>query len=455
MSQGHPAGRQGSPVKRKSIDFRELLETLLPLDSLPPASRLEVQRALHSGITAQIERVALLALRELERQGTLRRIGPKDNAAPPALRYESRQTFNLITVQLPMPPRIEGFQAHLRALLPVQAEARLDRVRTLLSLDDALVFAPPGEGRPGLFEQLDRAGREFLGASEVRFIPATPVESAGETAVTLDEALATATRTHPDTLLYCPDANLAPSLAEAARSRRLRSAAFCSVRTPEGEVLGHLEVMSRERDPFRPAELALVVLLADSVAGVLARAARIETMVFVDPLTSVYNRSYFNLEVQNEMARAQRERASMALLIADIDDFKAFNSVYGYEAGNRVLVEVAQALKGAVRPFDTVARWGGEEFAVVLTSPIHASDVGTITERLRSIVERHAVRLEGLDGASHRVGVTVSVGVAVFPDHASSPPELFRAANQALLEAKKPPKNRVVFAPRIPAAPAH
>jgi len=452
MSQGHPAGRQGSPVKRKSIDFRELLETLLPLDSLPPASRLEVQRALHSGITAQIERVALLALHELERQGTLRRIRGFNGEAP-ALRYESRQSFDIITVQLQVPPRIEGVQAHLRALLPTHAEARLDRVRTLLSLDDALVFAPPGEARPGLFEQLDRAGREFLGAAEVRFIPATPVESADESAAPLDAGLMRAAREHPDTLFYCPDVGFAPSLAAAAKARRVRSAAFCSVRAAEGQVLGHLEVLSRERDPFRPAEMALVVLLADSVAGLLARAARIETMVFVDPLTAVYNRSYFNLEVTNEMARAQRERASMALLIADIDDFKAFNSAYGYEAGNRVLVEVAQVLKGAVRPFDTVARWGGEEFAIVLTSPIHTGDAGTITERLRSIVERHGVRLEGLDGASHRVGVTVSVGVAVFPDHASNAQELFRAANQALLEAKKPPKNRVVFATKASAAP--
>src|SRR5262249_29091721 len=115
MSEGHPAGRQGSPVNRKSIDFRELLETLLPLESLPPASRLEVRRAPHSGTPAEIERAALLALRELERQGSIRRLPARDNGTGPALRYESRESFDIFTVQLPEPPRIEGVQAHLRA----------------------------------------------------------------------------------------------------------------------------------------------------------------------------------------------------------------------------------------------------------------------------------------------------------------------------------------------------
>jgi len=98
-----------------------------------------------------------------------------------------------------------------------------------------------------------------------------------------------------------------------------------------------------------------------------------------------------------------------------------------------------------VRPFDTVARWGGEEFAVLLTPPVVQDDVLAISERLRSSVERTPMRLEGLDGRAHRVHVTVCVGVAMFPDHAETPQDLWRAANAALLLAKRPPKNQVVF----------
>ena len=189
----------------------------------------------------------------------------------------------------------------------------------------------------------------------------------------------------------------------------------------------------------------MIALLADFCGGIIERAERIEKLVFVDPLTTVYNRSYYDLQIRNEIARAQREQSSLALLICDIDDFKSFNTSFGYEAGNQVLVQVAQALRIAVRPFDTVARWGGEEFAVLLTAPIQAQDVITISERLRSLVERHPVRLESLDRQSHRVSVTVSIGVALFPDDETTAADLWRAANQALLRAKRPPKNQVVF----------
>ena len=167
--------------------------------------------------------------------------------------------------------------------------------------------------------------------------------------------------------------------------------------------------------------------------------------VFVDPLTTAYNRPYYDLQIRNEIARAQREQSSLALMICDIDDFKSFNTSFGYEAGNQVLVQVAAALRAGVRPFDTVARWGGEEFAVLLTPPVIEDDVIAISERLRVAVEHTAIRLEGLDGRAHRVNVTVSAGVAMFPDHADNAQDLWRLANQALLLAKRPPKNQVVF----------
>jgi diguanylate cyclase (GGDEF)-like protein len=159
----------------------------------------------------------------------------------------------------------------------------------------------------------------------------------------------------------------------------------------------------------------------------------------------VYNRAYFELQARNEVARAMREQSSVALCIADVDDFKAVNTKYGYEAGNAVLTQVANALKRGVRPFDTVARWGGEEFAVLLTPPVEADDARAVCERLRQAVERLEIPVEGLDRKLHDVRVTLSVGAALFPEHADHPQDLWRAANQALLEAKRPPKNQVVF----------
>jgi len=432
-------------MQRKHIDFRELLERLLPLEELPPADRSAVERALKSGVSRELQQAALYAVRQLEQIGALRRL-PGHNGGPPALRYQRREGLDVITIQLPGTTREDGVVVYPRATLPLQAQAGLDRVRRLLRLEDDALFAEPRtpRARLGLIPQLDRVGSEFLGASEVRLIPA-PAGDEPAPELSLEPVLGREAAASPDMLFYCPDARRSPRLAKAAAARGVQAAVFAGLPRGDGAPHGHLEILSRSEDPFRPDDLAMVALLADYCGAAMERAARLEKLVFIDPLTSVYNRSYFDLEVQNEMARAEREKSSMALCIVDIDDFKKFNTTYGYEAGNQVLAHVAQTLKRAVRPFDTVARWGGEEFALLLTSPIHAEDVVAISERLRVLVEKQSVRLEGLDRRMHRVGVTVSIGVAVFPEHGAQQAALWRAANQALLAAKRPPKNRVVF----------
>jgi diguanylate cyclase (GGDEF)-like protein len=435
--------RQGRPMRQKAIDFRELIEHLLPLDELPATDRLRVRRALQTDISSQLEQAALYALSRLEETGAVRRLPVTENGTR-TLRWQTRDTLGIITLERPAPLERAGLMVVPRSSLPEQAQAGLDQVRRLLRLDEAMLASDPrsGQARLGLLEQLDRAGRELLGASEVRFVPPGDEVTGPEP---LSAALATEARGRPDVLLYCPDTERCPALAVEGRRRQIRSAVIAAAASIEGQPLGLLEVLSREPERFPPDALALVALLADSCAGVLERAARIEKLIFIDPLTKVYNRSYFDLQLRNEMARAQRERNSMALCIADIDDFKSFNTSFGYEAGDQVLVRVAQSLSHGVRPFDTVARWGGEEFAILLTSPVHAHDVVTVSERLRSVVERLAVEVEGLDRRRHPVGVTMSLGVALFPDHALNGEDLWRAANQALLRAKRPPKNKVIF----------
>ena len=433
-------------MRRKQIDFRELLERLLPLEELPPADRSAVDRALKSGVSGQLQQAALYALRQLEQVGALRRLPSAQNGGPPALRYQRREGLDVITIQLPGASRTDGVVVYPRASLPPRAQASLDRVRRLLRIEDEPFLGGPRSSRArlNLIPHLDRAGSEFLGAREVRLVPATTGdETPSEDSI--EPELGREAASNPDALLYCPDVRRSPSLSRTAGARGARAVVFAGLPREGAAPLGHLEILSSSEDPFRPEDLAMVGLLADYCGAAMERAARLEKLVFIDSLTSAYNRSYFDVEVHGEMARAQREKSSLALCIVDIDDFKKFNTTYGYEAGNQVLVHVAQALKGAVRPFDTVARWGGEEFALLLTAPIHAEDVVTISERLRLLVERQSVRLEGLDRRTHRVGVTVSIGVAIFPEHAEDPSGLWRAANQALLAAKRPPKNQVVF----------
>jgi len=432
-------------MKRQPIDFRELLERILPLDELMPADRADIRRALERGVTGEIETAALFALSRLEQRGALRRLPAAGGEA--ALRYAQRDALRVITVPLPADDASGVVRFH-RAALPAQARATLEQVRRLLDMDDQLLFADPrhGDVRRALAGWLSQAGREFLRGSVVTFVTG----DGGASATRFDPALFERAAGDGDAVLYCPDVSRLPALAAAGHARGVGAIAIAAVKHPGQPSFGCIEATRPDRDAFSPEDLAFIALLADYSSGVLERADRIEKLMFIDPMTAVYNRSYFDLQLQNEMARARRERSSMALCIVDIDNFKAFNTHYGYEAGNQVLTGVARALRSGVRPFDSVSRWGGEEFGVLLTAPVHGEDARTICERLRALVGRLDLEVTGLDLARHAVQVTVSMGVAMFPGDGETPEDLWRSANQALLAAKQPPKNQVVFYGALP-----
>jgi len=447
-------------MKQRDIGFRELLERVLPLEELPAADRSRVERALSSGAAREIENAALSTIERLAEGGALRRLPSPPNGGGTVLRFQPRDALELITLHMPAPgpQTMAGVIAYPRAALPARVLTRLDQLRRMLRLDDPTVVADAGAGaghtRPSVMSQFAQAGRELLGDAMLAYharaadgddeatAAAEPVDPG---ASLLDPDLAAHALAHPSAIHYCPDAGKVPRIAAAALARGVRSLVAVAVGPPDGPARGTLEVASPTPGAYVLDDLARIALLADYCGGLLERAERIEKLVFVDPLTRAYNRSYFDLQSQNELARARRDKASVALCIADIDNFKSFNTMFGFEAGNQVLTQVAQTLRGGVRPFDTVARWGGEEFAVLLAAPMHEDAARAISERLRAAVERLRVKLEALDRTVHQVAVTVSIGVALSPEHAETPQDLWRAANQALLLAKSGHKNQVVF----------
>jgi len=433
---GHPRGGDAL-VSQHPISYRELVGKVLPLEDLPRPDQSHLERDLRRGVAHPLESAGRLILDRLE--GRRVPVSPEPIPARPV-------RGGLEVLEPPGPAESDEVLVYERASLPTRAPAALDQVRRLLRLEDAGLPSDPrgGPRHSALRELLDLAGREWLGATITRLFPIGSAEESMERPP-IDSALAAEARARPDAVVYCPDVTKSARLVGAASRRGVRSLVVTAVVATDGRLLGHLEVASDRLAPFGPEDLARVTLLAEWCGAALERAARLENLMFVDELTGIYTRRYYDLQVRNEMARAQRDQASMALCIADIDDFKSFNTAFGYQAANQVLVQVAQVLKGGVRPFDTVARWGGEEFAVLLTSPVEAEDVATISERLRAAVERMSLRVEGLDRRTHVPTVTVSIGVAMFPQHAANAEDLWTAANQALLAAKRPPKNRVVF----------
>ena len=168
----------------------------------------------------------------------------------------------------------------------------------------------------------------------------------------------------------------------------------------------------------------------------------VQRQALVDSLTGLANRRSIEETLRTELARAARFGGGACLVLADLDDFKRINDRYGHAAGDEVLKEFAAALRATVRESDAAGRWGGEEFALVLSGT--DSDGGArLAERARAAIAGRRIDV----GEGEVVAVTASFGVAAFPE-AGDAGTLLQAADEALYEAKRAGKNRVVEAAR-------
>jgi diguanylate cyclase (GGDEF)-like protein len=163
-----------------------------------------------------------------------------------------------------------------------------------------------------------------------------------------------------------------------------------------------------------------------------------------DPLTGLGNRRRLAEELHLEIERASRFGRTLGVLALDLDHFKAVNDRYGHRAGDAVLIETAARIRSALREVDMAFRQGGEEFVVLLPETDIAGSM-TAAQRVGAAVRNAAFPLVG-HSAFETVGVTISVGVAVFPRHAQNGVDLLDAADQALYGAKAAGRNTVVLA---------
>jgi len=167
---------------------------------------------------------------------------------------------------------------------------------------------------------------------------------------------------------------------------------------------------------------------------------RLERLAAIDPLTDTYNRRFGLGRLREEYARAVRAEAPLAILMVDLDHFKAVNDTYGHLVGDRVLRAVAGACRRVIREGDVLVRYGGEEFLVLLPGA-GREDVAEVGERIRRAVSETVV-----EDADSRVSVTVSTGAATYRDAVDSPDALIALADGALYEAKDGGRNQLVMA---------
>ena len=223
----------------------------------------------------------------------------------------------------------------------------------------------------------------------------------------------------------------------------------------QGRVLGVLSVY--ERETGEPFTLEDATVLADFAVHAAVAVENVqlheeaERLSLTDAVTGTWNFRYFERRLEQELERSRRFGRLFALLLLDIDHFKAVNDRHGHQLGDEVLVEMTRRITAIVRDIDTFARYGGEEFVLILPETNLVGGIA-VAEKLRGAVSSAPFAARSATGGVH---LTVSVGIACYPEHATSTAELLRAADTAMYEAKRRGRNRVMTAgPALVSAPS-
>ncbi len=184
----------------------------------------------------------------------------------------------------------------------------------------------------------------------------------------------------------------------------------------------------------------VLLVVGERVTHLRRRVGRFVQRSFTDRLTGLFNYDFLQAQVRYEIDRVRRYGGSCSILVLDLDHFKKFNDTHGHQAGNLLLRAMADTVRHEKRDSDFAARFGGEEFVVLV--PGDATDAVRLAERLRLAVAQIELPQLGPEGR-----VTVSIGVASFPEQATNAAELFERADQALYVAKGNGRNRTIVYP--------
>jgi diguanylate cyclase (GGDEF)-like protein len=174
---------------------------------------------------------------------------------------------------------------------------------------------------------------------------------------------------------------------------------------------------------------------------------RLQKLAITDPVTGLSNHRFFQERIREELERSGRHGRVFSLVMIDVDHFKKFNDRFGHPEGDKALAQIARLLKNATRTADSVSRYGGEEFALVLPETASAAAL-EVAERIRHDLEDTSIGGPPKDKRDP-ILITLSIGVSSYPENGKTPEEIIEAADKALYRAKELGRNRVeVFTAR-------
>jgi diguanylate cyclase (GGDEF)-like protein len=222
---------------------------------------------------------------------------------------------------------------------------------------------------------------------------------------------------------------------------------LCVPLSAQGDTLGMLHACALSDGGEHDNDAQIIELLAEQLAMAVANLRLRETLrqqSLRDALTGLYNRRYFEEGLRREMQRCERRGLPLALLVLDIDHFKAFNDTHGHSAGDAVLAHVGRTLAALIRAEDLACRYGGEEFTIVMPEATAASARERAEVICRAVAETTIVHNGRTLGP-----VTLSIGIATHPRDGTTPELLFEVADASLYRAKAEGRDRVVHATAV------
>lgn len=224
--------------------------------------------------------------------------------------------------------------------------------------------------------------------------------------------------------------------------------AICLPLLAQGDIVGllHLQWQKQALAPAASSAEQIAYRLGQAIANLQLRAS-LKLQTIIDPLTGLHNRRHLEESLLRDVARAERDGSSVAVLMIDVDHFKRYNDSHGHVLGDQVLRQVSSVLTGVCRKGDLAARYGGEEFTIVMAGAQESTAMARA-----ELLRQRMVDTSIVTGGADIPAVTISVGVALYPQHGDSATAVVEAADQALYAAKQQGRNRVVSRSYMPLA---